>query len=333
MNHVYNFVAIFAISFGLSLLLTRALIAILPKFGMVDAPSNRRAHSKITPRGGGIAFALVFASLLPLAENYFFAKVEYSRMMLQVFVPITLVSFWDDISHVFIPIRFAVQALCAVLAVMWLIHPHTVIHEMPIYVDLAISSFALLAFLNVYNFLDGIDGITFSQTAHLSTNIILLCLIEYSIVPYADMLIIMNTIILGWALGFGYFNWQPAKIFLGDAGSIGIGFVLGICILTVASGSLKLFAACLISALYYVADGSITILIRIVKGEKFWEPHLQHFFQKAVRKGYSHKKVVKRIILCNFLLMLCSVASLFYPLVSIVFAAIIVMVTLIRSTL
>jgi UDP-N-acetylmuramyl pentapeptide phosphotransferase/UDP-N-acetylglucosamine-1-phosphate transferase len=141
------------------------------------------------------------------------------------------------------------------------------------------------------------------------------------------------TIILGWSMGFIYFNWLPAQIFLGDVGSIGIGFLLGVCLLIIASASAKLFAACVIAALYYVADGGMTILIRLVKGERIWEPHLQHFFQKAVRKGDSHKKVVKRIMKCNILLMLFAVNALYYPVLSIIAAILIVMVTLIRSVI
>jgi UDP-N-acetylmuramyl pentapeptide phosphotransferase/UDP-N-acetylglucosamine-1-phosphate transferase len=88
-----------------------------------------------------------------------------------------------------------------------------------------------------------------------------------------------------------------------------------------------------IAALYYIADGGITILIRLVKGEKIWMPHLQHFFQRAVQKGLSHKEVVKRIMQCNAILMLFSINALFYPVMSIICAMLVVMVTLIRLIL
>ena len=110
--------------------------------------------------------------------------------------------------------------------------------------DLVIGSFALMIFLNVYNFLDGIDGITVSESIHLSCTILLLCALRYDIILNVNMIIITATIILGWSLGFLYFNWQPARIFLGDVGSISLGFLLGICLLTIDSASAKLFAAC-----------------------------------------------------------------------------------------
>ena len=260
----------------------------------------------------------------------------YSASMdiLQIFLPISLISFWDDVSHVSVPVRLFMHILCALLAVMWLVHPSTILHyEIPMSLDLAIGAFALLTFLNVYNFLDGIDGITVSESIHLSCTILLLCIFRYDIIPNVDIIIMIATIILGWSMGFIYFNWQPAQIFLGDVGSISIGFLLGVCLLIIASASAKLFAACVIAALYYVADGGMTILIRLVKGERIWEPHLQHFFQKAVRKGDSHKKVVKRIMKCNILLMLFAVNALYYPVLSIIAAILIVMVTLIRSVI
>ncbi|GAB4163839.1 MAG: glycosyltransferase family 4 protein [Rickettsiaceae bacterium] len=320
------------VSLILSLCLTKILLRVLTSYGVVDVPSNRRTHVKTTPRGGGLGFVIIFITLLPAFVYYRFGTIEYVNTVLQIFLPLALVSFWDDISHVNIPIRLIIHVLCSVLAIMWLIHPKTILHsEMPIYLDLVIGAIALLTFLNVYNFLDGIDGITVSETIHLSLTLLILCFLGYDSIPNVDMIIVIDVIILGWAVGFLFFNWQPAKIFLGDIGSISIGFLLGVCLLTVATVGPRFFTACVIAALYYIADGGLTILIRIVKGEKIWEPHLQHFFQKSVKKGRSHKRVVKRIIKCNFLLMMFAIAALYYPLVSVIGALLVVIVTLIRS--
>lgn len=317
-----------------SLVMTKILIKVMPKFGIVDVPSERRAHSKITPRGGGLAFVLIYVILLPAFEYFAFGSVNDSNLVLQIFIPVSIVSFWDDVSHVMIPLRLFIHILCSCLAIMWLVHPNPILHyEIHAYLDLAIGAFALLTFLNVYNFMDGVDGITVSQSLHYSFTILLLCLVRYDIIPNVDMVIATAVIIGGWSLGFIYFNWQPAKIFLGDVGSISLGFLIGVCLLMIASGSAKLFAACVIASLYYIADGGMTILIRIVKGEKIWEPHLQHFFQKSVRNGRSHKRTVKRIMKCNILLMLLAVQSLYYPVLSIIGAILVVMITIIRSVI
>jgi len=332
MSYLVNLSILGVVSVIASLLLTRGLIDFMPKLGIMDVPSARRSHKAPTPRGGGVAFVIIFSTLLPSFEYYLIGTFERSAAILQIFLPISLISFWDDISHMNVVLRLIVHILCSLLAVMWLIHPSTILHyEIPMSLDLAIGSFALLAFLNVYNFLDGIDGITVSESMHLSATILVLCALRYDIIPNVDIIIFIATIIFGWSIGFVYYNWQPARIFLGDVGSISIGFLIGVCLLTIASASAKLFAACVIAALYYVADGGMTILIRLVKGERIWEPHLQHFFHKAVRKGRSHKRVVKRIIKCNILLMLFAVNSLYYPIISIIGALLVVIVTLIRS--
>ena len=317
-----------------SLVITKLLINVMPKFGIVDIPSKRRAHNKITPRGGGFAFVLIYSILLPAFEYFVVGSIEDSIIVLQIFIPISVVSFWDDVSHVMIPLRLIIHILCSCLAIMWLVHPSPILHyEIPVYLDLAIGTFALLTFLNIYNFMDGIDGITVSQSLHYSATILLLCFVRYDLIPNVDTVVVTAVIIGGWSLGFIYFNWQPAKIFLGDVGSISLGFLIGICLLTIASASAKLFAACVIASLYYIADGGMTILIRIVKGEKIWEPHLQHFFQKSIKNGKSHKRTVKRIMKCNILLMLLAVQSLYYPVISIIGATLVVMVTIIRSVI
>ncbi len=334
MSYIINLSILGVVAVIASLILTRGLIDFMPKLGIMDIPSARRSHTAPTPRGGGLSFVVVFSTLLPLFEYYLAGTVERSAAILQIFLPISLISFWDDVSHMNVVLRLIVHILCSLLAVMWLIHPSTILHyEIPMSLDLAIGAFALLSFLNVYNFLDGIDGITVSESMHLSATILMLCALRYDIIPNVDIIIFIATIIFGWSIGFVYYNWQPARIFLGDVGSISIGFLIGICLLTLASASAKLFAACVIAALYYVADGGMTILIRLVKGERIWEPHLQHFFHKSVQKGRSHKRVVKRIIKCNMLLMLFAVNSLYYPIISIIGALLVVIITLIRSVI
>lgn len=335
MSYLLLFSMLILSSFLLSMILVKGTMIIMSRFDIVDKPSYRRAHSRITPRGGGLAFVITFCLLLPMFEYFYLGVLYNSGNIISIFAPIALVSFWDDVSDVPILFRLLIHLLCSVLAVMWIIHPHKILHseELSLNIDLIIGSFALLTFLNVYNFLDGIDGITVSESIHLSMTILILCFIKYDIIPNVWTIITVACIVLGWSCGFILFNWQPAKIFIGDVGSISLGFILGVCLLTVASGSDRLFAACVISSLYYIADGGLTLLIRLVKGEKIWQPHLQHFFQKAVKKGLSHKVVVLRIIKCNFILMLLSIGSLFYPVVCIILSLLTVIITLIRSVI
>ncbi len=330
----YTFLVLFLVllSFILSIILVKIMVVIMPKFGIVDKPNSRRAHSKTTPRAGGLAFVIIVFFLLPIFEYYTKSEVYNSIKILQIFVPIALVSFWDDVLEVPILFRLLIHILCSLLAIMWIVHPYKILHnELPIIVDLLIGSFALLTFLNIYNFLDGIDGITVSESIHLSLTILIICFIKHDIIPNLWLIMTTASIILGWSAGFILFNWQPAKIFPGDVGSISIGFLLGICLLNIASSSEHLFLSCVIASLYYVADGGLTLLIRLVNGEKFWQPHLQHFFQKSVKNGRSHKQVVLGIIKCNFFLMLCAIGALFWPIISAILALCVVTITLVKS--
>ena len=319
------------VSFFLSWAITRSLIPILISYGIVDHPEKRRSHKSSTPRGAGIALVFIYLICFPVFEYLAVGNFGYSRSIAQILPPIALVSFWDDLIGIKIPFRLLVQGLCSVLAIMWLVHPHLVLHDtLPIYLDLAIGSFALLTFLNVYNFMDGIDGISVSESIHVCLTILLLYFVRGDIMNNVGFVIPTILIILGWSIGFLCFNWSPAKIFLGDVGSISLGFLFGICLLTVASSSEHLFLSCVICCLYYVADGGITIMIRLAKGEAIWKPHLNHFFQKGLRKGMSHKSVVYKIIRCNLLLMILSVNALFYPVLSTILAVVVVTYTLLR---
>lgn len=311
--------------------MTKSLIHIMTSLNIVDEPGMRRAHKKVTPRGGGLALVILFCFLFPLWEYLQTNSFGYSITILQIFLPIAVISLWDDIIGISVSFRLFIHLLCSVLTIMWLVHPNKVLGEdVPILIDLCLATIALATFLNVYNFMDGIDGISASQSIHMSITILILCFLNSDTIPNIGFIVPTMFIILGWSVSFLIFNWQPAKIFLGDVGSISLGFLLGSCLLMIASSSLHLFLSCIITTLYYIADGGLTILIRLMNGEKIWQPHLNHFFQRAVRNGLSHSKVVKRIILCNICLMFCAIACVYYPITSTITALLVVVYTLNR---
>ena len=176
MSYLLSLSILILVSFLLSILSVKGTIRLMSKFNIVDKPSQRRAHSRVTPRGGGVAFVVTFCLLFPIFEYWHLGVLYNSGNIISIFAPIALVSFWDDVSEIPISFRLLIHILCSVLAVMWLIHPNRILHsELSLSIDLVIGSFALLTFLNVYNFLDGIDGITVSESIHLSLTILILC--------------------------------------------------------------------------------------------------------------------------------------------------------------
>jgi len=321
--------ALFLTSIIICTLLTRYFIAFFTAKNIVDKPGQRRAHTTITPRGGGVAIVLTFAIcfvILHLLQNY---SMEQAAYILTSLLLVAGISLLDDINYVPAIYRLIVHLIASAIVVYFLLWPRSLFnHELPSYIDLITTVLGLGCFLNIYNFMDGIDGITSSESIHLSIVILLLCYLRYEVITHADLIVCIATLILGCTIGFIRYNWHPAKVFLGDVGSITLGFLLGLCLMLIASSGLRLFAACVIASSYYIADGGLTILIRLAKGEKIWLPHLNHFFQKAVRKGMSHNEITLKIAACNICLMLLSISALYFPVVSIILAGLLVVVVL-----
>jgi UDP-N-acetylmuramyl pentapeptide phosphotransferase/UDP-N-acetylglucosamine-1-phosphate transferase len=158
--------------------------------------------------------------------------------------------------------------------------------------------------INLFNFMDGIDGLAVSEAAAICAGLLLFTIVGDGADPTAALL---AAGIVGAAVGFLVWNWSPARIFLGDVGSVPLGYLSGLLLLDLAvRGRWKI---ALILPLYFLADATITLFRRLLRGERVWEPHRQHFYQRAVRKGLGHSAVVKRVIAADILLIGCGWAA------------------------
>ena len=331
MSNLINYSLLFFISLITTNLLTYLLINYLALLGVVDVPNKRRAHNKITPRGGGLAIVIVVIIAFSIFEYLETEALFYSIRIVPILLTIATVSFLDDLKPMPILVRLSIHLICSTLSVLFFLFPGSLFHqELPLYIDFILSIIILTAFLNIYNFLDGIDGITSAESIHLSITMLLLCYLKSDIIINLNLIIVLNIIILASSIGFLIFNWHPAQIFLGDVGTISLGLLIGLCLLLISASSSNLFVASFIASLYYIADGGLTILIRLLNKEKIWQPHLKHFFQKAVKNGKTHTEVVSRITICNIFLMILSIISCYEPLIAIILAMLVVMITLIN---
>lgn len=327
-------VALFVFSLSICSLITYYAINFFTNFGIVDRPSARRAHAKVTPRCGGVSILFTFCLGLAIWD-----KIEHNSFAssLSFIIPLSIVAFislLDDIWDVSILLRLITHIIISGIVVYLFLYPNTLFYnELPKWLDYFLSLFLLTTFINIYNFMDGIDGITSIESIHLSLTIIILALLRYDIIMHADLIVPMASLVLGCSIAFIRYNWSPSRIFLGDVGSISLGLIIGLCFLLIAASDQKLFISSFIACLYYIADGAGTILIRITKLQKIWLPHLNHFFQQATRKNMSHKEVSIKIALCNLILMVLSIAALYYPIISIAIAGISVMILLIHFSL
>ena len=158
--------------------------------------------------------------------------------------------------------------------------------------------------VNLFNFMDGIDGLAGSEAVAIGAGLLLFAAVGSGTDPAMALL---AAAILGGALGFLLWNWSPAQIFLGDIGSVPLGYLTGFLLIDVAArGHWKI---ALILPLYFFADATITLLHRLMLGERVWQPHRRHYYQQAVRRGLGHAAVVRRVIAADLLLIGCGWAA------------------------
>lgn len=272
---------------------------------ILDRPNDRSSHSLPTPRGGGLA---VMAVLLPAwglaAPDSLAGGAGPTVIALLCAAGLAAVSWLDDLRGLPPLPRFLAQGL-AVAVVLALLPGEALVFQgvLPLALDRLLTALCWLWFINLYNFMDGIDGITGVETASIGGGVAVLAAAGLA----APVLLAPGVVVLAAALGFLVWNWHPAKLFMGDVGSVPLGFLLGLLLITLAvEGQL---AAALILPLYHIADATLTLLRRLRRGEKPWEAHRSHFYQRAVRGGLGHGRVSGAVAVANLGLIGCAVVA------------------------
>lgn len=257
-----------------------------------DVPNDRSNHQVPVPRGGGIAITATLVFFLVGSG----APAPVAWAMLGV----ALISWLDDTSGVPPLYRLAVHIGAALLVLTTLPLP-LLIHPI---VDYLLVALCLAFWMNLFNFMDGIDGISGAEAIAIGLGVALLAVICQHVYSGAavDGLTLAAT-----CAAFLLFNWHPAKMFMGDVGSIPLGLLSGFLLC-------YLFAhgygeAALILPAYYVADGGYTFAKRLFAGKKVWEAHSEHAYQQAVRARNPHDRVVWYISGLNIVLVLLAVIS------------------------
>lgn len=268
---------------------------VMQYLAIVDLPDERRNHKIPTPRGGGIAvifFAIMFM-IVASADSHFLGAAFFLAILCLV----------DDVRGVSVRLRFLIQALL-VAWMMWALPGQVFQGILPLWADKLASGVILLGFLNLYNFMDGIDEITSIETFSIALGITAV----YALSETLHIGVVADAwIITGAVFGFWYWNRHPAQIFLGDSGSVPLGFMMGTLLLILASRGF--WQAALIIPSYYFVDGGVTLLRRVLRREKIWQAHSEHAYQKAVRAGWSHKDVTSHIFVLNLLLAILAGAT------------------------
>lgn len=294
--------ALLAPTFLLSLAGTGLLVRLLGARGVLDRPNDRSSHTAPTPRGGGLALVGALLAAWPLLLLWQGAAAGFDPRLTTAFwaawggaLGLAAISFADDLAGLGAGPRLAAQvvAVGAALAVLDGAGLGLVFQGLlPAWLDRLLAGLAWLWFVNLYNFMDGIDGIAGTESAVLGIGLALVFALGGSLLPAGLALLVAAA-----ALGFLVWNWQPARIFLGDVGSVPLGFLLGwLLLLAAAEGH---WAAALILPGVYWADATLTLLRRGLRGERVWRAHREHFYQRAVQRGLGHGEVARRVALAG----------------------------------
>lgn len=269
-----------------TVLALRRVLPWLLRRQILDRPNDRSSHKVPTPRGGGLATTPVITGLL-LVLALHLGSLPLG-LLAGGALALLAISWVDDRRGLPALPRFLTHAAAIAVFLVALPVSATVLGGLvSVAFERVLLGLGWLWFVNLTNFMDGIDGITGVETASLGLGVALVATVGGT--PHASVVVPAGVMVAAVGAAFLTFNWHPARLFLGDSGSVPFGLVLGGLLLLLAlDGQL---AAALILPAYYLADATITLGRRALRGEKVWQAHRQHFYQRAVQGGRRHDQV------------------------------------------
>lgn len=299
------FVLIPAASLAAALLIL-ILRPVLARYALAR-PNARSAHAVPTPQGGGIA--VVAAMVLAAGTGAAILSLDRAAALRLGIVGagallMGLVGWIDDIRPLPPLPRLALQLFCVALVVVALPDNARVLAAVPLPIERIILVVGGAWFVNLVNFMDGMDWMTVVETVPMTVALVLFWVAGF-LSPPAGLLALG---LCGGMLGFAPFNRPVARLFLGDVGSLPIGLVMAYCLFDLAAhGGL---VAAILLALYYIADSGVTLIWRLRRGDRVWEAHRLHFYQVATARGYKVREVLARVAAVNVALAVFAAASL-----------------------
>jgi UDP-N-acetylmuramyl pentapeptide phosphotransferase/UDP-N-acetylglucosamine-1-phosphate transferase len=298
-----SWAAVAAISAGLSGGLIFILKPLLVRH-LLAHPNTRSSHVSATPQGAGLAvMAVLLAVSLGAGIMGLIAPPPNLIPILIGAAILTVIGVLDDAHALAVSWRLLAQALVA-FTIVFLLPPDFRILPglLALSVERVLLALGVIGFVNAINFLDGLDWMTVVQVVPMTLGVAILG--SLGVVP--ANIGFLAVVLLGATLGFAIFNKHPARIFLGDAGSLPIGLVLAYLLLYVAEANI---ASCLLLALYTLADSLLTFSRRLINGEQVFQAHRTHFYQRAVANGLTVPQVTARVFLLGLWLASLAIAA------------------------
>ena len=286
----------------LSGVLTWAIRPLMMRIALAK-PNARSSHRIPTPQGAGIA--VIAATLIAATAVIALAAAEM-KLPLTVFAAtlfIAAVGFVDDIKTLPVVPRLLLQGAAVAAVIVATPESLRIVPACPLWLERGLLVIAGLWFVNLVNFMDGLDLMTVAEIVPVTGALVLLGWLA-ELPPPAT---IAAAALFGAMLGFAPFNRPVAKIFLGDVGSLPIGLLAGWCLLQLAWH--QQIVAALLLPLYYLADATVTLFRRMARREPFWAAHRSHFYQRATDNGFSVSRVVGEVSALNVLLAALAIGS------------------------
>jgi Fuc2NAc and GlcNAc transferase len=284
--------------FALSTLITACARAILLRYGLIDLPNARSSHEVPVPRGGGVGIVIVFLSAVAWVLEKHLIPERLAWALIGGGLAIAIVGLLDDRFRLGAWPRILVHTLAAAWAVSCLdvLRPAQLGGEVDLWIWVrGCAALVVLVWLtNLFNFMDGIDGLAGTEAAFVSGFGALLLLRDG--LPDAAQLSLM---LCAASLGFLVWNWPPAKLFMGDVGSGFLGFTLGTLALFSSQSNSGLIWPWLILLTAFLVDATVTLLRRMFMRARWYEAHRSHAYQHAAMAFHSHAKVTMTVAAIN----------------------------------
>jgi UDP-N-acetylmuramyl pentapeptide phosphotransferase/UDP-N-acetylglucosamine-1-phosphate transferase len=261
-------------------------------------PNHRSSHKIPTPQGGGmfiVAATIVLAGLAICSEAIFANNAAVLACLFAAALVLAVIGAIDDLRMLDARLRLVLQAAAITAVVAALPSGFRIVDALPWWVERACIVIALLWFVNLVNFMDGIDWMTVAEVVPVTAALALFGLM--GALPRDATLI--SLALCGAVIGFAPFNRPVARLFLGDVGSLPIGLIVGWLLALLAADHL---VAALLLPLYYLADATITLFRRLLRGERIMQAHRSHFYQCAMDSGMRVYGIVGRVFLTNIAL-------------------------------
>jgi Fuc2NAc and GlcNAc transferase len=297
--------------FLLSLAIATLICGTARHLGLVDVPNERSSHSRPTPRGGGLGIFIAVTLGVWLWSNSIYVDVVWRNMLIGA-AAVAVIGLWDDVRSVSVRWRFAVHLIAAAFLILAFpneirieLFPGSAFGGVPAYL---LSCAGIVCAINMFNFMDGIDGLAASEAIFVTGGAALIFSLNgHPHAPEAMVCVLISAACAGFLL----VNWAPARIFMGDVGSGFLGFSIAALALWGIAEQTMPFWTWLILGGVFVVDAAVTFFRRLFRGENVTSAHRMHAYQRLARHWSSHRRVsiLMTAINCFWLLPLAILAA------------------------